>query len=91
MVLNANATVTVTAIAIATAAAAAIAIAIAIATGNAARWAGLARRSHAPGGRRSQMSFGLHTLRFAPVIRFRLHPHCGEGIRKNDGGGLVRC
>lgn len=89
MVLNANATVTVTAIAIATAAAAAIAIAIA--TGNAARWAGLARRSHAPGGRRSQMSFGLHTLRFVPVIRCRLHPHCGEGIRKNDGGGLVRC
>lgn len=80
MVLNANATVTVTA------------IAIAIATGNAsARWAGLARRSHAPGGRRSRMSFGLHRLRFGPVIRSRLHPRFGEGIRKNDGGGLIRC
>lgn len=88
MVLNANATVTVTAIATAAAAA----IAIAIATGNAsARWAGLARRSHAPEGRRSQMNFGLHRLRFAPVIRSRLHPRCEEGIRKNDGGGLILC
>ena len=90
MVLNVNATVTVTAIA--TAAAAAIAIAIAIATGNApARWAGLARRSHAPGGRRSQMRFDLHRLQFARVIRSHLRPRCAEGIRKNDGGGLVSC
>lgn len=89
MVWNANATVTVTAIA--TAAAAAMAIAIAIATGNAsARWAGLARRSHAPGGRRSRMGFGLHRPRCAPVIRSRLRPRCAEGIRKNDGGGLAR-